>query len=81
MILFALFAHPEASKPRRVVALLVDASTVTAAMLATYEYGTAFFGFYMWICLGYGLRYGASFLRLAQSITVVGFLVVLALNP
>ena len=32
LILFALFAHPEASKPRRVVALLADASTVTAAM-------------------------------------------------
>jgi len=35
----------------------------------------------MWICLGYGLRYGAKFLRLAQVVTVVGFLVVLALSP
>ena len=80
-ILLALIAHPEASKSRRVTALLVDAATVTASMLATYEYGIAFFGFYMWICLGYGLRYGTPFLRLAQSVTVVGFLVVLALSP
>lgn len=80
-ILLALVAHPEASKSRRITALLVDAATVTASMLATYEYGIAFFGFYMWICLGYGLRYGAPFLRLAQSVTVVGFLIVLALSP
>lgn len=80
-ILLALVAYPAASKSRRVTALLVDAATVTASMLATYEYGIAFFGFYMWICLGYGLRYGAPFLRLAQSVTVVGFLIVLALSP
>ena len=80
-ILLALIAHPEASKPRRVTALLVDAATVTASMLATYEYGISFFGFYMWICLGYGLRYGKPFLRLAQLVTVVGFLIVLALSP
>ena len=81
LILLALIAHPEASKPRRVTALVVDATTVTASMLATYEYGIAFFGFYMWICLGYGLRYGTAFLRLAQSVTVVGFLIVLSLSP
>ena len=81
LILLALLAHPEASKPRRVTALLVDATTVTASMLATYEYGIAFFGFYMWICLGYGLRYGTAFLRLAQAVTVVGFLIVLSLSP
>jgi len=81
LILLALIAHPAASRPRRVTALLVDAATVTAAMLATYEYGIAFFGFYMWICLGYGLRYGTSFLRMAQTATVLGFLVVLALSP
>jgi two-component system sensor histidine kinase RpfC len=81
LILMALLAHPAASRPRRITALLVDAATVTASMLATYEYGIAFFGFYMWICLGYGLRYGTSFLRLAQSVTVVGFLIVLALSP
>lgn len=81
LILLALLAHPEASKPRRVTALLVDAATVTASMLATYEYGIAFFGFYMWICLGYGLRYGTAFLRLAQSVTVIGFVIVLSLSP
>lgn len=81
LILLALIAHPAASRPRRVTALLVDAATVTASMLATYEYGIAFFGFYMWICLGYGLRYGTSFLRLAQTATVIGFLIVLALSP
>jgi len=81
LILGALLAYPAASRARRIVALLVDAATVTASMLATYEYGIAFFGFYMWICLGYGLRYGTSFLRLAQTVTVIGFLIVLALSP
>lgn len=81
LILIALIMNPEASHPRRVTALVVDAATVTASMLATYQYGIAFFGFYMWICLGYGLRYGAKFLRLAQVVTVIGFLVVLALSP
>jgi two-component system sensor histidine kinase RpfC len=81
LILIALLANPTPSAPRRTVALLVDAFTVTASMLVTYEYGIAFFGFYMWICLGYGLRYGARFLRLAQGVTVLGFLVVLAFNP
>lgn len=81
LLFLALAANPVASRSRRVIALLVDASTVTAAMLVTYEYGIAFFGFYMWICLGYGLRYGAPFLRLAQYVTVAGFLAVLLLSP
>lgn len=81
LIFLALIANPQPSQSRRVTALVVDAATVTASMLATYEYGIAFFGFYMWICLGYGLRYGSKFLRLAQAVTVVGFLIVLALSP
>jgi two-component system sensor histidine kinase RpfC len=81
LILLALIANPKPSHLRRITALVVDATTVTMSMLATYEYGIAFFGFYMWICLGYGLRYGARFLRLAQIVTVAGFLIVLAISP
>src|SRR6266700_924709 len=37
LVLLALLAQPAASRPRRITALLVDAATVTASMLATYE--------------------------------------------
>ena len=80
-VLGALFVNPAPSQRRRIASLLVDAATVTATMLVTFEYGVAFFGFFMWICLGYGLRYGAAFLRLAQAVTVVGFLLVIAFSP
>src|SRR2546423_15471093 len=61
------------AKPRRIGSLVLDASAVTGLMLFTHQYGIAIFGFYMWVCLGYGLRYGVAFLRLAQTVTVDDF--------
>ena len=80
-ILAALLINPKPSIPRRVVAVVTDTLAVTASMLALHQYGIAIFGFYIWTCLGHGLRYGRLFLHLAQSMTILGFVVVLLFDP
>jgi two-component system sensor histidine kinase RpfC len=40
-----------------------------------------FFPLLLWIILGYGFRYGRSYLILATAASVTGFSAVLALSP
>lgn len=75
-----LLFNPKRSFVRRLAGLFIDVLIVSALMLMTNEYGIAFFGFYMWICQEYALQNGRSFLRWAQSASVVGLLFVLSVG-
>jgi two-component system sensor histidine kinase RpfC len=44
------------------------------------EVGSLFFGIYLWVTVGNGLRYGARSLLMAQALSVLGFVTVILFN-
>ena len=60
--------------------MTADLGAVTFVMLMTKEVGALFFGIYLWIIVGNGLRYGPKSLVRSQIIGVLGFSLVITLN-
>jgi two-component system sensor histidine kinase RpfC len=73
--------RPGVSHARRSWSLLADVAGVAASMLAGGTIASVFFPLLLWIILGYGFRYGRSYLILATAASVTGFSAVLALSP
>jgi len=72
---------PDVSILRRYASMLLDLSVVTYLMLACGHYGVIFYVLYLWITVGYGIRYGIRYLFAAMGVSVIGFLSVLYGSP
>jgi two-component system sensor histidine kinase RpfC len=81
LILVAGLVDPGVSLVRRVAGLLVDCSFTTALLAMGEEPGAPLVGLYLWVSLGNGFRYGVRYLQLATLLSVLGFGVVIMLNP
>lgn len=68
------------SKMRRSLSMLADASATSYVMLLNGELGTVFYGIYLWIIVGNGLRYGAQALKFTHLLCVTGFIVVITFS-
>lgn len=60
--------------------MIADLGAVTFGMLFTREIGTLFYGIYLWVILGNGIRYGTRSLIRSQILSLSGFLTVILLN-
>lgn len=61
---------------RQFMSMLVDVYAITYGMFMNGELGTLFYGIYLWIIVGNGLRYGAKALIRTQLLSVLGFVAV-----
>ena len=77
---FHVFRNNSPSAAKQLVAMIADNSAVSFGMLMTNEMGVLFFGIYIWVTIGNGIRYGARSLFLSQSMSIAGFSCVLLLN-
>jgi two-component system sensor histidine kinase RpfC len=80
-ILLAIAVRPGRSTFRRAFGAVVDLGTTTYLMATNAETGTALFGIYVWVTFGNGFRYGARWLYASQALSILGFAVVVAINP
>jgi len=76
----AILFNRRPSEKRQLLAIIIDLSAVTAVMLMTGETGTLLYGFYLWIIVGNGLRYGIQSLIRAHAISICGFITVIVFN-
>ncbi|MCR4300413.1 MAG: GGDEF domain-containing protein [Sulfuricaulis sp.] len=67
---------PQASPLRRLVAMTLDFGILSYLMYVLEDKGILFFSLYLWVTVGYGLRYGALYLYTAMAISIVSFTVV-----
>ncbi len=65
---------------RQPLEMIADLSAVTFGMLMTGETGALFYGIYIWIIVGNGIRYGTRALIRSHVLSVVGFTVVILMN-
>ncbi len=75
-----VFVRPNPSEKRQLLAIFADLGAVTFGMLMTEEIGTLFFGIYLWIIVGNGLRYGTKSLVRSHILGVLGFTTVILVN-
>ncbi len=68
------------SKTRQSLAMVADLSTLTFGMLMTKEIGALFYGIYLWVIVGNGIRYGTGALIKAQILSMIGFSLVILMN-
>ncbi len=65
---------------RRAATLFCDLGITTYAMAQAGELGAPFFTVYLWVTIGYGVRYGRSYLHAGTVLGATGFAAVLLTN-
>ncbi len=80
-VLAAIAIRPGASPARRVLTMVADLGTTSYLMYAYGETTAWLYALYIWISVGYGLRYGQRYLLAATLVATGGFLTVLWLSP
>jgi two-component system sensor histidine kinase RpfC len=80
-ILVEIYMRPEACPRRRVLAMIADNAAITCCMYQTTELGAPLFGVFLFVCFGFGFRYGRVYLFASQALAIAGFSTVLVLNP
>ena len=73
------FSH-EYSRLRQSLAMVADLGAVTFGMLMTKETGALFYGIYLWVIVGNGIRYGTQALVRSHILSVIGFTGVILTN-
>lgn len=66
---------------RRYLSMVLDYGIVSYLLILSGETATPLLVVYLWVTLGYGFRYGPTYLLVAAAMAVIGFSVVLALSP
>ncbi len=80
IFLIIVFASQKPSKKKQLLAIIADTGAVTFGMLMTEEVGALFYGIYLWVIVGNGLRYGTRSLIIAYLLSITGFISVILLN-
>lgn len=60
--------------------MLADIGAVSFEMLTTQEVGALFWGVYLWVIVGNGIRYGRNLLIGSYAASLIGFFFVILLN-
>ncbi len=80
LVLAAVLLNGKPSVIRRFLTMCADIGATTYGMLLTQESGALFFGVYLWVVVGNGMRYGVPALVSAHILSLVGFTAVIFLN-
>ncbi|MGH7125135.1 MAG: histidine kinase dimerization/phospho-acceptor domain-containing protein, partial [Stellaceae bacterium] len=80
-ILLHLIMSPGRSMWRRNLAMLIDLGFLSIYLHFGGGSAAAWFGLYMWLGIGYGLRYGLKPLLHSTAVAFVGFSAVIATTP
>ncbi len=81
VLFITIVIWPGISLLRRAIAMGMDFSALTYSMLATGEVGAAIFSIYLWVTVGYGMRYGLRYLYVSTVLANSSFLFVMFTSP
>ncbi|MDP1633609.1 MAG: hypothetical protein Q8L69_02860, partial [Gallionellaceae bacterium] len=76
---YVLF-RPEASKRRVFLTMICDIGATTYVMLISQDTGPIFFGIFLWVIVGNGIRFGTWSLITSYISSLVGFTLVVLVN-
>ena len=77
LVAVLLLAHtrlkPKPNTKRQLFSLLADVSGTSISVYLTNDVGSVFIGVYLWLVIGYGLRFGRAMLLAAYCASLIGF--------
>lgn len=79
LVLYILYKQ-NTSRKRQWLAMFADITAVSVGMLTTDEAGVLFYGIYLWVITGNGIRYGRESLISAYVASMLGLSAVFLLN-
>jgi two-component system sensor histidine kinase RpfC len=77
LILFSFKVYPEVSHSRRAFTLIADLTLLSATLYIGGAAATLCFSVYLWLIVGYGMRFGQKYLVAGTIIAAIQFSVVL----
>ncbi|MBS7812991.1 ATP-binding protein [Roseococcus pinisoli] len=81
----AIFAHilifPAVNNPRRVFTMFVDVALLSYELHVGGEKTSVMASLYLWVIIGNGFRFGVTWLRISQAMSLVGFTCVFLFTP
>ena len=80
LLVFYILNKRNTSRKRQWLAMYADITAVSLGMLMTDEAGVLFYGIYLWVITGNGIRYGRESLISAYVASMLGFSAVIYLN-
>lgn len=80
-LLLIVLINRISSRKRQWLAMVLDIGAVTYVMLNLQEAGYLFYGIYLWVIVGNGIRYGVPSLIGSYIFSLLGFSLVVTQNP
>ena len=80
LMMINIIQHPKSSVKRQWVSLVMDTSATSYGIASTGSIGGVFTGVFLWLIVGYGLRYGQKMLRAAHVLAILGFAIAIQFN-
>ncbi|MFD1121573.1 ATP-binding protein [Methylophilus flavus] len=81
LMLFNILRNPQKNERRQWVAMVMDITATSLEQMISGAMAGVFIGIYLWLIIGYGLRYGTKFFKGCYVLSLIGFSITLYLNP
>lgn len=81
LMLYNILQNPQKNEKRQWTAMVMDITATSLEQMISGAMAGVFIGIYLWLIIGYGLRYGTKFFKGCYVFSLVGFSVTLYLNP
>lgn len=80
VLMLHLLYRPKLNNTRIAISIIADMGAATCGMLVLQESGVIFYGVYLWVVVGNGLRYGVKALVFSYISSLIGFATVVYFN-
>lgn len=81
LMLYNILKDPQKNEKRQWTAMIMDITATSLEQMISGAMAGVFIGVYLWLIIGYGLRYGTKFFKGCYLFSLIGFGVTLYLNP
>lgn len=81
LMLYNILRNPAKNEKRQWTAMVMDITATSLEQMISGAMAGVFIGIYLWLIIGYGLRYGTKFFKGCYMLSLVGFSLTLYLNP
>lgn len=81
LMLFNILRNPQKNEKRQWTAMVMDITMTSLEQMISASLAGVFIGVYLWLIIGYGLRYGTKFFKGCYVLSILGFSITLYLNP
>ncbi|SDK14427.1 two-component system, sensor histidine kinase RpfC [Methylophilus rhizosphaerae] len=81
LMLFNILRNPQKNERRQWIAMIMDITATSLEQMISGAMAGIFIGIYLWLIIGYGLRYGTKFFKGCYALSLIGFSLTLYLSP